>query len=459
MVNNSLPKGWRWVTLSDIAAKNYGLIDGPFGSNLPASEYIGYGIPVIRGSNLTSGDGFFNSDEFVYISPETAQRLSRSLAYPDDIIFTKKGTLGQTGFVPHDPRFEKYLTSSNQMKLTVDRDTASPLFVYYYVSSTESREKIKRDSESTGVPKTNLEYLRTFPISLPPLHTQHAIARILGSLDNKIELNLQMNETLEAMARTIFQSWFVVFDPVRAKAEGRDTGLPPEVAALFPDGFEEVAGREVPKGWGIESLGNVIEMTTGKSYTSDELQESTTALVTLKSFQRGGGYRQDGLKPFIGKYKPEQVIRPGELVISFTDVTQAAEVIGKPAIVSANLEFQTLVASLDVGIIRPKNERINVSFLYLLLRNDDYQSFIYGYCSGTTVLHLNKLGVPKYEFICPDPEIMKIFFNISKPIFDEIENNIQQSSTLAQIRDALLPKLMSGEISISGCDIISNEGT
>jgi len=287
-----------------------------------------------------------------------------------------------------------------------------------------------------------------FELPIPPLTTQQAIARILSSLDDKIELNRQMNETLEAMARAIFQSWFVDFDPVRAKAEGDDNGLPPEIAALFPDSFEVVVGRAVPNGWGIETLGNVAEMTTGRSYTSDELQESTTALVTLKSFQRGGGYRQDGLKPFTGSYKPEQVIQPGELVISFTDVTQAAEVIGKPALVSANPVFQTLVASLDVGIIRPKDERVNVPFLYLLLRNDDYQSHIYGYCSGTTVLHLNKSGVPKYEFICPDPEVMKRFLTFSKPIFDEIENNIQQSRTLAQIRDALLPKLMSGELQV-----------
>jgi type I restriction enzyme, S subunit len=315
-------------------------------------------------------------------------------------------------------------------------------FAYYYLKNLD----FTRFNSGSAQASLNRNYIHPMEVKIPPLPTQHAIARILGSLDDKIELNRQMNETLEAIARAIFRSWFVDFEPVRAKAEGRDTGLPPEVAALFPSEIVEVDGREVPKGWGVETLGNFVGMTTGRSYTSDELQESTTALVTLKSFQRGGGYRQDGLKPFIGKYKPEQVIQPGELVISFTDVTQAAEVIGKPALVSANPDFQTLVASLDVGIIRPKDERVNIPFFYLLLRNDDYQSHIYGYCSGTTVLHLNKSGVPKYEFICPDPEIMKIFFNISKPIFDGIENNIQQSRTLAQIRDALLPRLMSGEI-------------
>lgn len=359
------------------------------------------------------------------------------------VILGRKGVVGSVYYIESD-----YWPHDTTLWVK-DFHGNDPRFVFYFFKNFAPR-LAKLDVGSAN-PTLNRNHVHPTETTWPSVPIQHAIARILGSLDDKIELNRQMNETLEAMARAIFQSWFVDFDPVRAKAEGRQpAGMDAEMARrLFPDEFEEVNGREVPKGWRIETLGNVVEMTTGKSYTSDELQESTTALVTLKSFQRGGGYRQDGLKPFIGKYKPEQVIRPGELVISFTDVTQAAEVIGKPAIVSANPEFPTLVASLDVGIIRPKDERVNVPFLYLLLRNDDYQSFIYGYCSGTTVLHLNKSGVPKYEFICPDPEVIKRFLTFSKPIFDEIENSIQQSRMLAQIRDALLPKLMSGKITLN----------
>ena len=129
---------WNLSTLGEIArAGNHGLVDGPFGSNLPASSYTESGVPVIRGSNLTLGLGRFRAAEFVYVSEETAERLSRSICIPSDIVFTKKGTLGQTGFVPDTP-FSKYLISSNQMKLSVDRRKADPLFVYYYVSSASS---------------------------------------------------------------------------------------------------------------------------------------------------------------------------------------------------------------------------------------------------------------------------------------------------------------------------------
>ena len=210
---------WSQATLGSIAInEGYGLVDGPFGSNLPASLYTDEGVPVIRGSNLALGTSRFRAQEFVFVSWDTAKRLARSLCRPLDIIFTKKGTLGQTGLVPEGGKYDQYLLSSNQMKLTVDPLFADPLFVYYFVSSPESTEKIIRDSEATGVPKTNVTYLREFPITLPPLPEQRAIAHILGTLDDKIELSRRTNETLEEMARTLFKSWFIDFDPVHAKA-------------------------------------------------------------------------------------------------------------------------------------------------------------------------------------------------------------------------------------------------
>jgi type I restriction enzyme S subunit len=226
---------WSETTLGTIALGANGLVDGPFGSNLPASAYTSNGVPVIRGSNLSLGESRFDDRGLVFVSDETAARLGRSICRPGDIVFTKKGTIGQTGFVPLCGRFDRYLLSSNQMKLSVDPEKADSLFVYYVVSSPEGREKVVRDASITGVPKTNVAYLRDFPIRLPPLREQRAIAHILGTLDDKIELNRRMNETLEVMAQVLFKSWFVDFDPVRAKAEGRDPGLPKFLAGLFPN--------------------------------------------------------------------------------------------------------------------------------------------------------------------------------------------------------------------------------
>jgi len=221
-----------------------------------------------------------------------------------------------------------------------------------------------------------------------------------------------------------------------------------ETAALFPDEFEVVDGQEVPKGWTKTTIRDFIEVIKGRSYKSAELQDSDKALVTLKSFQRRGGYREDGLKSYIGTFKPEQIILPGELIVAFTDVTQEAEVIGRPAIVSANPAFNTLIASLDVGIIRSKHQSINVPYLYNLFQSEDFQAHIAGYTSGTTVLHLAKDGIPSYQFIKPEDPVLDKYHEIAGPMFSLIEQNLQQSRTLAAIRDILLPKLISGEIRV-----------
>ena len=312
-------------------------------------------------------------------------------------------------------------------------------------------------AQATGstFPSVSASQLAAIPYPNFSEAAQHTIAHILGTLEGKIELNRQMNETLEAIARTIFKSWFVDFDPVRAKMEGRQpAGMDAETTTLFPSAFQDSPLGKIPEGWEVEQISNVVEIIKGRSYKSSELVESDTALVTLKSIMRGGGYRSDGLKPYTGKYKPEQIITPGELVVSYTDLTQEAEVIGKPAIVRGDEKYQTLVASLDLGIIRPLESTVSTWFLYLLFRSSDFHSHIYGYATGTTVLHLSKDGIPSYQFALPTEAIRRFFDSIVRPLFSKIESNESQSRTLSQIRDALLPKLLSGELRAKPMDTI-----
>jgi type I restriction enzyme S subunit len=178
------------------------------------------------------------------------------------------------------------------------------------------------------------------------------------------------------------------------------------------------------------------------------LVESDFALVTLKSFARGGGYRPEGLKPFAGRYKPEQVVSSGDLVIACTDVTQAAEVIGRPAIVRSTSRFRTLVASLDTLIVRPIRGDFPRSFLYFLAGTDAFVAHTYAHTTGTTVLHLAKNAVPSFRFACPPPALTEAFGSIAAVALQRIEITEQESETLAELRDALLPKLISGELSV-----------
>ena len=321
----------------------------------------------------------------------------------------------------------------------------NPRFLFYMLQTLH----LNNYQAGSGQPLLNQTILSQIPATIPAPSEQRRIAHILGTLDDKIELNRQMNETLESTARAIFKSWFVNVDPVKAKMEGRTPAcMDVETAALFPSAFQDSPLGQIPEGWDVEKVGDLIEIVKGRSYRSIELNESDVALVTLKSIMRGGGYRPDGLKPYTGKYNPEQIITPGELVVSYTDVTQDAEVVGKPAIVRGDENYKTLVASLDLGIIRPVESTVSILFLYCLFRERRFQSHIYGYADGTTVLHLSKDGVPSYQFALPPEEIRSLFDSIAEPIFAKIESNENESRTLAQTRDTLLPKLLSGEIRV-----------
>src|SRR5262249_43456590 len=159
-------------------------------------------------------------------------------------------------------------------------------------------------------------------------------------------------------------------DPIRAKADGRRTNLPDELDNLFPDQFDE---DDLPRGWRKTALADCVNVIKGNSYKSTDLRPSASALVTLKSFKRGGGYRLDGLKAFAGPYKPAQTVEPGELLVAATDVTQAAEVVGQTALVERSEAFRTLIASLDVFILRPK-KKIYPWFLELFLQGHGFPS-------------------------------------------------------------------------------------
>ncbi len=190
---------------------------GPFGSDITTDNFVPSGVPVIRGGNLTAGR--FRAENFVFLSDEKADRLAGANAYPGDVVFTHRGTLGQVGLIPDTP-FQRYVISQSQMKVTCRTSEADPAFLYYFFKSPLGQHALLTNTSQTGVPAISrpVTSLKSIRLSLPPLPEQLAIAHILGTLDDKMELNRRMNETLESMARALFKSWFVDFDPVHAKA-------------------------------------------------------------------------------------------------------------------------------------------------------------------------------------------------------------------------------------------------
>ncbi len=461
-----IPANWQLTTLLSIARTDgYGLVDGPFGSNLPASEYVPVGTPVIRGSNLTLGTSRFQDDGYVFVSDTTAKRLERSLCVPDDIVFTKKGTLGQVGLVPRTSKYKRFLISSNQMKLSVDTSLADPLFVYYYVSSPVSRDKIVRDSEQTGVPKTNLAYLRTFPILLPTLPEQRAIADILGTLDDKIELNRRMNETLEALARAIFKSWFVDFDPVRAKhalseangMEGRaPVGMDAETAALFPSEFEDSALGQIPKGWKVGVLNDFAEFVLGGDWGEDQPTKDTDIPALLIRGADIPSLQSAGTGKMPTRYLSESSLKKrslqvGDLVVEISGGSPTQST-GRPVLVTQELLARLscpLVCSNFCRMFRPK-QPITSNFIYLWLRWLYLNDIFLQYENGTVGIKNFAFTIfsEGYQMISPPYEVLEKFDGEVRVLFSKMQLNGVESETLAALRDMLLPRLLSGEVRV-----------
>ena len=201
--------------------------------------------------------------------------------------------------------------------------------------------------------------------------------------------------------------------------------------------FEDLAVKT--ENWKPVSLGDLISVVRGRSYRSAELQDnSETALVTLKSFLRGGGYRSDGIKPYVGRFNVEQIIGPNEIIVSQTDITQDGEVIGRPAVVPRHPHYGNLVASLDAAIVRnADSKRLDYRFLYYRLLSQDYVHHVKSRSTGTTVLHLSKDALPSFEFLLPPLSEQRRIANILGALDEKIELNQQTNETLEQMARAL----------------------
>jgi type I restriction enzyme S subunit len=442
------PESWDVVPFEEA-------IDFQEGPGIMAVDFHDTGVPLIRLSGVQRSTASLDGCNF--LDPEkVTKKWNHFRLKRGDLLISTSATIGMVSEI--GPDTQGAVAYTGLIRLRPRTEKVCPGFIKHFASSSYFVQQAEGMAAGSVLRHFGPSHLRQMAFPIPPLAEQKAIAGVLGALDDKIELNRRMNATLEAMARALFQSWFVDFDPVRAKLDGRQpVGLDHASAALFPDHLEDSALGLVPRGWKVCPLAELIEVVKGRSYRSEELAESNTALVTLKSFLRGGGYRTDGLKPFTGEYKPNQRVRTGDLVVAFTDVTQAADVIGKPALVRSDDRFETLVASLDVGVVRPKSNRVSIPFLYCLFLTSEFQAHTYSHATGTTVLHLGSTAIPSFITVLPPAEIAVKFAERASPIFHLIDVNSKQSRTLASLRDTLLPKLLSGELRVREAEAIAGQ--
>jgi type I restriction enzyme S subunit len=305
--------------------------------------------------------------------------------------------------------------------------------------------KLGEVDDGSPIPSTTRAAVYVLDLDVPPLDEQRAIAHILGTLDDKIELNRRMSETLEAMARALFKSWFVDFDPVRAKAEGRDPGLPKEIADLFPDSFEDSELGEIPRGWDVATLAD-LAILNPESW-SKETRPPEIMYVDLSNTKWG---RIEAATPHAAGDAPsraQRVLRPGDTIVGTVRPGN-----GSYALISDD----DLTGSTGFAVLRPRAEQ-DVGFVYLAATAAANIGALQHLADGAAYPAVNPEVVAATLVARPDEKVADRFALTVHPLLAKLANNEQESRTLGDLRDALLPKLISGEMRLKDAEDLIQE--
>jgi type I restriction enzyme S subunit len=306
-----------------------------------------------------------------------------------------------------------------------------PRFISYFLKSVD----FLAYSDKAAVPGLNRNHLHQAIVRVPPLPEQRRIAHILGTLDDKIELNRRMNATLEAMARALFKSWFVDFDPVRAKAAGRDPRLPADIAALFPAALVESELGEVPEGWGVGQVGELFNVTMGQSPPGSTYNESAEGLPFYQ-----------GRADFDSRYPNRRVYCTAP-----TRFAQAGDSLVSVRAPVGSLNMAGEECAIGRGLAAVRHKSGSRSFTYYSMQSLE-SSFSLFEAEGTVFGSINKDAFAGLAAVAPPTAVVSAFESIAYPLDERILLNTQQASTLAALRDTLLPRLLSGAVRVPSVD-------
>ena len=424
---------WDETTLADVSA------DVAYGYTESASDEK-VGPRFLRITDIQNGVVDWHTVPYCPIS-ESDHRKYR--LHSGDIVVARTGNSTGENYLyrgTEDAVYASYL-----IRFRVNQRTADPAFVWYNMRTQRWQDFINSSKTGSAQAGANAKVLGLFPLTLPPLAEQKAIAAVLGALDDKIELNRRMNATLEAMARALFQSWFVDFDPVRAKLDGRPpAALDPATAALFPEHLEETALGHIPKGWTAGKLGD-IGTNSRRGVQPGDIAPNT---------------------PYIAlEHMPRRCIALGDWDDS-ADVASGKSAFKKGEILFGKLRpyFHKVgvapfdgVCSTDILVLAPKSPEW-FGFLLGHASSDELIQFTDLASTGTKMPRTNWSDISSFKVALPPKPIAAAFTRIIQPMLDRIHANLHQSRTLATLRDTLLPKLLSGELSLPAAMLATQAG-
>ena len=382
--------------------------------------------------------------------PLSDSEAERFLLADGDLLFARQSLVlegaGKCSIFLEDSEpvtFESHIT-----RVRLDPDKGDPRYYFYYLQSHHGRAAIRSIVEqgagASGIRGSDLQALS---VQWRPINEQRAIAHILGTLDDKIELNRRMNETLEAMARALFKSWFVDFDPVRANAEGRDPGLPQPLADLFPDSFEDSELEEIPRGWGVARLTDLIDVNPTRA-----LRKGVEApYLDMANMPTQGHSPDEVVNRAFGSGM--RFVNGDTLVARITPCLEN----GKTAFVDFLKTAEVGWGSTEYIVLRPKFP-LPEEFAYCLARSAEFRDFAIQSKTGSS----GRQRVPAdslthFRVVTAPKPIAELFGRLIKPLFARASAATREGRTLSALRDTLLPKFISGELRVKGAEKLIEE--
>jgi len=441
-----------WRELKVQTLEDEGLIapiqDGNHGEIHPKkADYVPSGIPFVMAKDLK--DGWLDTEDCSFITKRQADSLRVGFARGNDVLLSHKGTLGRVAVVPHECELAM-LTPQVTYYRVLDPSKLDRQFLAYSLRSRRFQQQLQGYSSQSTRQYVSLRTQRELSILLPSIDEQRHIAHVLGTLDDKIELNRRMNRTLEAIARAIFKSWFVDLDPVHAKAEGREPiGMNPETAALFPDSFQDSPLGKIPKGWEATSLGDVgIGISTGKRPKGGvrDLMEGVPSIGAENVLGLG---RYDYGKT---KYVPVEFFESMKSgIVDDRDVLlyKDGASLGRKSYFQDGFPYQECCVNEHVFLLRTGNPH-RQRYLYFWLDQPSMTEEIVNLNSNSAQPGINRGGVESLPFLVPTDDVLDAYDSLVSPVFGQLFANCLANRALEDTRDALLPKLLSGENAVPG---------
>ena len=406
---------------------------GPFGSDITVDNFIEEGVPVLNGSNINGVK--LTEESFRYVSKEKAILLKKANTKRGDIVITHRGTLGQIAYIPEDSKYDNYIISQSQFRVTLKTELVDPIYFTYYFHTSEGQKRLLSFKNHVGVPAlaqatTNFRLLE-FPYR--PLQTQKAIAKVLSDLDAKIELNNKINAELEAIAKLIYDYWFVQFDFPNPQGK-------PYKSSGGKMVFNQELKRDIPEGWEVKVINSMIDVKDG-THDSPKPKEEGYRLITSKHLKPEGldfekaNYISE--EDYIAINKRSQV-DTGDILFSM---------IGNIGTVYKIEEEIIDFAIKNVALYKTSQHQDLKNYIYMFLKGHDMQRYMGNVISGSIQKFIGLGSLRKMPILFNQCLIDKFEIE-TKPIFKKSNNLKLQNQKLSELRDWLLPMLMNGQVTV-----------